>query len=315
MQSQPPKSVSVVPPDAPPRLPTFVIVGVQKAATSSIYTYLSQHPQIYTSSLKEPNFLERDWQQYYEAGGAHKASRIDTFEKYAHLFSGVTDEIAIGEASANCLFHHATSVPQIQRYVPDAQIVIALRHPAERAHSDYLMHLRDAINGGPRRSLSEQIREHSEKSFIIRKGFYAEGVSHFMDAFGRDRVKVILYDDFCRNPQESMADLYQFLGVDPTFTPDMSRRSQTARVPKNRQINALLQRKNPLRSAVTAGLKLLMPETARARLRQRLIQMNSQDKSTLPLTPEDRQALIALYRDDVLQLQTLLQRDLSNWLK
>jgi hypothetical protein len=42
-------------------LPTFIIIGVQKAGTTSIYHYLQQHPQVYMSPVKEPHFLERDW--------------------------------------------------------------------------------------------------------------------------------------------------------------------------------------------------------------------------------------------------------------
>jgi hypothetical protein len=297
-------------------LPTFMIVGVQKAGTTSIYNYLKQHPQIFMSPVKEPHFLERDWQQFYADGGERKASRIDTLEKYEALFAGVTDELAIGEASANCLFHYDWSIPQIQKYVPEAHIFVVLRHPAERAHSDYLMHIRDCINANkPQRSLSEHIHERAATSFIIRKGYYYEGVKHFIDAFGAERVSIFLHDDLKQSAVQFMQDMYRTLGVDAAFEPDVGQRAQTAQVPKNSAINSVLRTKNPLRSAVASGLKLVMPTETRQKLRDRLINMNAADKSAAPLSPEDRAALIELYRDDIVKLQDLLHRDLSAWLR
>jgi hypothetical protein len=102
-------------------LPTFIIIGVQKAGTTSIYHYLQQHPQVYMSPVKEPHFLERDWPQLAADSPEVKQPRINTWEKYQALFAGVTDETAIGEASVNCLFHYDQSIDLIKRYVPDAQ--------------------------------------------------------------------------------------------------------------------------------------------------------------------------------------------------
>jgi hypothetical protein len=295
-------------------LPTFIIVGVQKAGTTSIYHYLQQHPQIYMSTVKEPHFLERDWDQFYAEGGERKDARIDTLEKYLALFAGATDEQAIGEASANCLFHHDWSIPRIQHYVPEAQIVVVLRHPAERAHSDYLMHARDCINVRQQRSLSEQIHQRADTSFIIRKGYYYEGIQHFMDVFGKEKVGVFLHDDLKRSAIQFMQKMYGFLGVDTLFEPNVSQKSQIAQVPKNQSVNALLKTSNPLRSAAATGLKLVMPPETRQKLRNSIINLNSADKSAAPLEAEDRAALIDLYREDILKLQDLLQRDLSAWL-
>jgi hypothetical protein len=297
------------------RLPTFIIVGVQKAGTTSIYDYLQQHPQVYMSPVKEPNFLERDWPRLLAEGAiASRPNRIDTFEKYAALFEGVTDEIAIGEASVNCLFHYDQSIHLIKKYVPDVQIIVVLRHPAERAYSDYLMHIRDCVPGEGQQSLGEIIATRAQTAYMIRKGFYTEGIQAFQAAFGADRVKVMLHDDLKASAADFMRDFYGFIGVDDHFETDVSRRAQTAEVPKNKSVNALLRSQNPFRTAVASTLRLFVPPEVRQQLRDRLIRLNSAQTSTDPFLPEDRAHLIALYRDDVLKLQDLLQRDLSTWL-
>jgi Sulfotransferase family len=292
------------------KLPNFLIVGVQKAGTTSIYNYLNEHPQVYMSPIKETNFLEKDWETIDLALSTKQ--KIRTIEEYSQLFQNVKDEIAIGEASPNYLFHYQTSIPRIQRYVPNAKLIVILRDPAERAYSDYLMHVRDCVGY---RSLSEQIKTSAHKSFILRKGFYHEPLKHYINAFGRDRIKVYLYKDLCNAPLEFMKSIYQFIEVDDSFEANISKKAQVARVPKNKMVNELLNKPNSIRSSVTAIAKHILPSDFRQNLRKKLIKLNSQEKKQVPLKTQERQQLVELYREDILKLQDLIQRDLSFWLQ
>lgn len=294
------------------KLPNFLIVGVQKAGTTSIYNYLDQHPQVYMSPVKETNFLEKDWETIDPTTIKNKHNGIYTFEQYCQLFEGVKDEIAIGEASPNYLFHYRDSAERIQHYVPGAKLIAILRNPADRAYSDYLMHVRDAVNYRP---LSEQIKFSAHKSFMLRKGFYYEPIAYYFEKFGRENLKICLYDDLCQSPTEFMQDIYQFLGVDPNFSPNMAFKAQVAQVPKNQAVNELLRKQNPIRSSAATILKYLLPLETRQKIRAALIQLNSQDKDKASFSPEDRQQLVDLYREDILKLQDLIDRNLSAWLK
>ena len=296
------------------KLPTFLIVGVQKAGTTSIYNYLQEHPQVFMSRIKETNFLEQDWSSLPPE--KQNKNGIVTIEDYAALFADVRDEIAIGEASPNYLFHYESSAARIKKYVPDARLIMVLRNPIERAYSDYLMHIRDAINTNSTKvmSFSEQIDKRAHKSFIIRKGFYATPVKYYLDCFDKDQIKVFLYDDLVRDPQQFMEEFYTYIGVD-SFQADVSKKVQQAKIPKNQAINNLLQSKNPLRAFVANTLKTVVPLETRQNIRDRLINFNSQSKKSMPLTDSDREKLINLYREDILQLQYLIDRDLSGWLQ
>lgn len=294
------------------KLPNFVIIGVQKAGTTSVYNYLKQHPQVYMSPIKEPHFLERDWSQLPPE--KQKPGRIDTWEKYCNLFTGVRDEIAIGEASPNYLFHHQSSVGMIEKYLPNAKLIAILRDPAERAYSDNLMHVRDAI-GSYQRSLEEQLEYSSHKSFVLLKGFYYNHLKSFYEHFPREQVKVYLYDNLSKNPVSFMQDIYSFIGVDTSFTPNTSERYQKAQIPKSQALNVLLRKQNSARNLAASVLKVFLPAGTRQKIRTSLINLNSQDKKTMPLTPELRQRLIDYYREDILKLQDLLGTDLSAWLE
>lgn len=290
------------------KLPTFLIVGVQKAGTTSVYNYLHQHPQVYMSPIKETNFLEKDWGAAQV--GKQNSSGINTFAEYCQLFENAKDERALGEISPNYLFHYRTSAELIQRYVPNAKLIAILRNPIERAYSDYLMHVRDAIND---KSLSEQIKTNPYKSFMIAKGLYYSSLKHYFEQFGREQMAVYLYEDLSSNSAQFMSHLYRFIGVDDQFQLNTSNKAQVAQVPKVKLVNQLLQSQNPLRASVAAVLKTVLSEDARQNLRQRLVKLNSHDKK-VPLSPEERQGLIEIYREDILKLQDLIERDLSAWL-
>jgi hypothetical protein len=288
------------------KLPNFIIIGVQKAGTSSIYSYLKQHPQVYMSPIKETNFWETE-------PNNNKTKKIATIEQYTQFFDNVENEIAIGEASPNYLFHYKTSSELIHQHLPNAKLIAILRDPAERAYSDYLMHIRDAKFNG--KNLTEQLKTSSQTSYTLLKGMYYQPLKHFLEKFGSEQMRVYLYDDLCQSPIKLMQSMYEFLGVDSTFDPDMSYKAQQGKLPKNQTVNNILRTKNPIRTAAANTLKMFLPLEARHKFRNQLLEINSIDKKQIPLSAEERKLLVDYYRDDILKLQDLINRDLSNWLK
>ena len=302
-------------------LPNFLIFGVQKAGTTSIYSYLEQHPQVYVSPRKETNFLgyknalrpdlltEEEKAQVTRGG----RKRILTLEQYEALFDQAGDVIAIGEASPNYLFGHEQAVPTIQKLIPNAKLIAILRNPVERAYSDYLMSVRQVV--GNRKPLAEQLETNRTTSHTLLKGFYYEGIKHFLDTFSPEQVKIFLFDDLRRDSDQLMSEFYEFIGVDSSFKVSTQKKRQTAEVPKNLAVNKLLRTKNPLREGAAKVLRAVMSEERRQKLRSQLISANSQGKESLPLSNETRKELEDYYREDILKLQDLLGRDLSGWFK
>ncbi|MGB3768658.1 MAG: sulfotransferase [Phormidesmis sp.] len=302
-------------------LPNFLIFGVQKAGTTSVYNYLKQHPQVYTSPIKETEFLSRKSARKPELlndedrTGLTKGGRqkIVTIERYEALFDAAGEAIALGEASPNYLFAHEQAVPNIQTYIPHAKLIAILRNPVERAYSDYLMSLRQVV--GNHKPLAAQVETSRQTSHTLLKGLYYEGTKHFLDAFGPEQVKIFLFDDLRQSSAELMRELYEFIGVDSSFTASTQKKSQTAEVPKNSTINRLLRTKNPIREGAAKVLRAVVSEENRQKLRSQLISANSRGKEYLPLTNDERRLLEDYYRQDILQLQELLGRDLSHWFK
>jgi hypothetical protein len=154
------------------------------------------------------------------------------------------------------------------------------------------------------RDLDKAFREHEH---VVQVGFYFEKLKRYFDRFPRDHIQVALFDDLQGNALRFVQDTYRFLGVDPTFEPDVGMRYGTARIPKNRAVNALF-----LALGRNRFLRSLAPSRALDLFRA-LREMNTDRSFELP--PRLRKRLLDLYRDDVLRVGDLIQRDLTPWLR
>lgn len=287
-------------------MPNFLVLGAAKSGTTSLYFYLKQHPQIHMSHIKEPEFF------IYEGKKINFSSPIviNNIEDYCKLFQGVPKGIVMGEASTSYLYSPKAS-ERIYHHIPDAKLIAILRHPAERAYSGFLHCLQRGLephNDFAQALQEEEMRIRNNRGSRLhygQQGFYYVQLKRYFDKFDQEQIRVYLYDDLVTNPVNVIQNIFQFLGVDETFIPDMSHRYTTAAIPKNKIISALTTRMSPANSV----FRLLLPAKLRLYIKSKVF-----DKPPL-LPPELRNKLIDVYREDILKLQELIQRDLSMWLK
>jgi hypothetical protein len=272
-------------------LPNFIIVGAAKAGTTSLHDYLRQHPEIFMPALKEPKFFS------YEEGRQGNFP-VRTLEAYAALFAGAT-EPARGEASP----HYLTSgfaARKIRDTIPEARIIISLRNPVERSYSIYLMNLRNR-GFGEGRSFAEALDDDIN---ITRK--YHACVARYIEFFGAEQVKVILFDDLVRDARATVAGLFRFLRVRDDFVPDLSQAANPGGLPKVKILHGILNNGH-----LRAAARSLLPETVIDRGRQ----VRSRNLQKQKMTPEDRARALTVFRDDILRTQDLIGRDLTDWLR
>ncbi|NER27351.1 MAG: sulfotransferase [Symploca sp. SIO1C4] len=284
-------------------LPDFIIIGAGKCGTTSLHDYLDQHPQIYICPQKETNF-------FIDEATKNKLKRwnpIISIEDYSALFKNASPNQVIGEISTN-YYAFPESAQLIHDLLPEVKIIAILRDPTNRAFSEYQMFVRA---GHEKRDFAEAISDSQRKSYVKRGLYYSE-LLPFFDTFDRDKIKICLYEDFNKEPEKFVQDFFQFIEVDDNFMPDMTQRGRTGGLPKNKALNEFLKKPNPVRAAAASILKTFMPLESRQKLKSNIIQANSK-KATL--FPETRSKLIEFYREDILKLQDLIERDLSAWLE
>ena len=312
-------------------LPNFFIVGAPKAGTTSLCYYLDQHPDVYMSPRKEPcyfaselrpeNFSDelQPWIRHnmqaveeYLAGPMREkrfGGLVSEWDDYVKLFQNVTSETAIGEASV-CYLWSKTAARDIAARIPGAKIVMILRNPADRAFSQYLQAV---TNGAVLKSFRAQIRTSSVSKSgrfervhpFLEFGLYGEQVKRYLKSFPRENVRIHLYEDYQKQPEQVLADVFRFLQVDASFTPDRSRKHLEPRVPKFVAITYFLKK---------YGLWRRAGELSPGSLRPLLRTVAFRRRKSLVMDRTDREYLIDYYREDIHKLSQLLGRDLSDWL-
>ncbi len=290
-------------------LPNFIVVGAAKAGTTALYWYLSEHPSIAMSSVKETNYfaygLDESGALLYGDPDLHRFP-ITTLAEYEALFAGADAGMAIGEASPIYL-ECPEAAGRIRHQLPDARIICGLRDPVDRAYSDYLMYLRNRrLPFDAARDLSPAAAWAQPDSHWMRIGRYHDLLARYYDAFDRSRIHIYLFDDMKRDLRAFVASIYRFLEVDDGFVPDFDTPHNVGGIPASMALEKLVPR-----GAFKATVERWIPRRVASWVR-RLRTANLQPPPPLPA--DLRSKLVDHFRDDIEQTGDLIGRDLSAWL-
>lgn len=206
--------------------PDFIIAGEAKCGTTSLYRYISAHPEVLLADRKEPNnFI--DYPGSMVRCRSHYSLKI--VRAWNRAFSGRA--CVTGEASAE-YFSRRHVAKNIARNLQKVKVIILLRDPAERALSDWnMLHqtgaLKDSFEDIVDRSikwLSDQnLRpiledagqiEHSSIRVVLR-GIYIDSLRHWMKYFDKDRLRVYPSEHLFRDPQGLANSVFEYLNVTP----------------------------------------------------------------------------------------------------
>jgi hypothetical protein len=285
--------------------PNFYLVGAAKAGTTSIYTYLSKHPDVFFPAIKEPHFFTQVRPASAQRFLIEAVSKRST---YLRLYARAAGRSVIGDASPSYLWH--PEVPQrIRTEVPHAKITIILRDPVERAYSHYLMDYREGAQDRPFYEALIDDMERTDKGWGVsylycELGLYAEQVQRYLEMFKPERVKVLMFDDFRRDPRTALRELANFLSLDPSPLADIntSRKYNSYAAPRNRYLRRIAGAKfsRMLGQAV-------VPHRLGAYIFERFFLKQAPKP---PVDPRARKLLCSLYEPELVKLERLLDREL-----
>jgi Sulfotransferase family len=309
------------------RLPNFLVVGAAKSGTTSLFHYLEQHPEVFTSPVKEPNFLafpdngRLNLRGPLDEAGMYRYIHRRTaksFAAYRELFASASHETAIGEASPR-YFYIPHAAARIERYLGAPKIIVILRDPIARAYSHFLMNRRRGLEplADFRAALAaEPARIAAGWDWdwhYAALGRYHTQLTRFLDRFGADNVLVLLHDDLKRDPVGLTQQVFDFLGVDSSYVPDTRTRHMAGRTgsdhplarlafgPENTLLGRLAFRIVPRRLGLRAQNLL---QRAAAWLPGAAIP---------PMPTQARDRLSAELAPEIDRLAGLIGRDLSAW--
>lgn len=289
--------------------PNFFIVGAAKSGTTSLWQYLREHPDVFMPLNKEPGYF------------CHSQG-IKNYEKYLDLFSGATNETALGEAS-HAYLTSQESARWIHAIYPDMKIIVILRNPVGRAFSLYNWMIREGyepIHPFEKAVAAEEQRmKMTGKQFrkslpgplqnylYFHSGLYAAQLERYYEVFPKQQIHIILQDDLKEDPAATAQKAYQFLDIDTGFVPDTG-------IHNRGQRPASVTGQFLIRKYFTYLKKLHVPGAVK--LRQLVLDANTRFGKGVQykLDQSTRARMTDMYKDDILATSRLIDCDLSHWL-
>jgi hypothetical protein len=293
--------------------PDFFIVGAPKCGTTAMNDFLAAHPDVFMAR-KELHFFGSDLSVQLPH------HRTLTLDDYLSHFSGWRGESRIGEGSVWYLFSK-NAAGEIKAFDPNARIIAMLRNPVDMLYANYY-HMRytgDEFLPTFEEALAavEDRRQGRRLPKLVRnpQGLvyddmvcYAEQVRRYFDTFGRDNVRVIIFEEFRENNARIYRETLEFLGVDPLFQPDFTNVNPPKLTRYAKPRDFLDDPPQWYRHA-----RQMIPTSFRQRISRPLRRWNTTVVSRPPIDPELRHSLQTRFAPQVEELSILLDRDLLCW--
>jgi len=299
-------------------LPDFFIAGVPKAGTTALHAALARHPALFMSPVKEPKFFLTDGPPPAEGGpGDAKTYREHIWRRadYEAMFDAAPPGTLRGESTPFYLYSRMAQ-QRIKALVPDARLIVVLRDPVERAHSNWT-HLWSA-GLDPCGDFVQACEQENRRIaagwadfwHYISLGKYGEQLQQLYSRFSREQVLVFRYRALVDDPADTLDRVCDFLGAPAGLLADLPRENVTAH-PRPSARHRLVATARRTSAAVSA----LLPDHSGAVLTDRLEHLLQQDAAPRrPLTWEQRRALIPRFEPDIRLLESLTGADFSDWL-
>jgi hypothetical protein len=300
--------------------PNFLVIGAAKCGTSAMYAILDEHPDIFMSPIKEPHYFAFAGMDNpgLEAPDGRPLTinekAVTNKNKYLKLYSKAEGATARGECSVSTMFFADRSIPAIKEFNPDMKIIAILRNPVDRAYSSFNHARRWGIEREVDFMKAMEVEDKSSTDaypLLLRYkalSYYSKQLIPFYEEFGKSNIHVVIYDDYKDNPGKVIEAIFSFLGVDSGFKPTLSTERNVSVVPdENRALHRLLVNRGPIKKLIHWLLPWQMRRGIAYKIKRKLF------KKPDKLSPEYREKLTALFKDEINELEELLSIDLSFW--
>jgi hypothetical protein len=188
------------------KLPDFMVVGAQKAATTWLFECLDEHPEIFVPVKKELHF-------FCNLDDCRFSSKNKGMNWYLSQFDTHKEVKFVGELTTDYMYYEHVA-KELYDFNSNLKIVVLLRNPVERAYSAYWMWKRHNKKLPP---FGQMIRQPGNS--FIRRGLYGQQIKPYLELFGKSRVRMYVLEEIKLSPDKFIEDLYQFIGVNKVFRP------------------------------------------------------------------------------------------------
>ena len=291
--------------------PDYIGIGAMKAASGWIFRCIELHPEVSDNSAKELCFFNKSYN--YEKG----------IEYYYSIFNQHPKNKIKGEFTPSYMLSPEVA-SLIHKNLPDVKLIACLRNPADRAYSDYRYNIQEQGRFKIYKDFEDTIK--NDRKFVER-GFYYKQLKNYFDLFPRENILVVFYEDLKKDPVKFIHDIYRFLGLkDLEFIPSLANRKRSITGA------AIIKTKIPLLNFMLYYFNSWIKEEGRVgkfihrrgleKYYEKIQRFNKKEItgknikvfSIPPLNQNTREFLLnQVYREDIQNLEKLLEKDLSFW--
>ena len=228
--------------------PNYVIAGAPKCGTTSIFHWLSQHPEVCPSSRKEVQyFMDKDSSVFHPEDN-YLDHGIKPYSKFFESYQEGKHKVTL-EATPGYIYQKA-ALNAFSKDLKNTHLVFILREPVSRLYSNYKYFSQNRAELDQGISFTEFVQKIKNKSpeiqwneFLkdgILHGAYMEYLSKWVAACGKERIHVLVYEDIAKDEKAFTINLAQRLGIDSSFYEDFEFKSQNKTVEiKNRLLHQI----------------------------------------------------------------------------
>jgi hypothetical protein len=286
---------------------SLMIIGAQKAGTTSMKNYLGQHPSLQVHPHKELS--------YFFDPAEHAKGFDAAIRKYYNHPSESTQLIAKNAG----LYVSESGILRLKAHNPHCKLVIILRNPVERTYSSYLMEKNYGAINGTFESIEPVLRKGDTTDwryeFFIGMSLYQMHLSMIYSHFPKEQVRIIRYEDFKNNTAEICTGLFEWLQVDTDFRPDTTTKYNVTHVNRSpsygRLVVQLLRNQNPIKKI----FRKMMPGKLDYKVGEMLRNINKTKKLYGKIPGNMSKLLREYYAPHNQKLSQLTGIDFSDWNK
>ncbi len=295
-------------------LPRFVCVGAGKSGTTALYHYLRQHPKVFLPAQKELQFFAWPDLAAFDAGPGTSRSRDDWIKEesdYRAMYSEAPIDAVSGDISPTYLYASGAPDRMLEMLGEDLRIVVMLRNPVEKVISQHGHLRRDMREELPLdEALAAEPRRIAEKwgaiYHYVATSRYSESMQRYVHRFGRERLHVILFDEFVKDPVSEVREVCRFIGISDDFQFQTKVKTNRSGSPKSSVIARAI---GPNRA--TSLAKQIIPRQIGVSIKTWLMNANTGPREEV--SEVTRARLLEAFRDDILALEDLLDTK-TGWL-
>jgi len=302
-------------------LPNFMVIGAGKSGTTSLYEYLKSHPEVFMSPVKETNFFALEGVKMIDpkndpAQMFHYPWSITNYDAYCSLFEKAKSEKAIGEVSPMYLYSPKAALA-IKEMLPDIKLIVILRQPVERLYSRYLHLARE--NRLPSADFKDALNRNNiwwKRNDLVQEGMYGKHLNEYFKIFPKKQIKVFLYEQLVTDPRSVVEEIYNFIGVDPTYLPKLDDKHNISGFIKNKSLDHLIGQQSIVKETISKLSPQLMASIKSNKfVHKTIIKWRNKNLERPSLSKSLKFEMTTdIYSGDIIELQNLTGKDLSHWL-